>query len=108
MMTWDEVIVCEGYYREVETGAILRNVLPEPRLCSDDVSGRNAPPDGLPANSRFERIGGDVTLPLKTIIRLAQDQFGAPPGRLVRFINRQTAVQPDGSLITEEGIFGDE
>jgi len=99
MLTTREVIVCEGYYLETKTGDILRNVLPEPNQCENDEEGTSTDIEAFPPTARFERISSDVTLPLTDVIAMAERWFeGDVSGKL---INRQTAIQSDGTLITE-------
>lgn len=104
MLTASEVVQCEGYFLELESGDLLRNVLPEPDQCENDHGGPDAELTAFPAEARFERISGDVTLPLEEITAIAEKQFGrALSGKI---INRQTAAQPDGTLVTEEAESG--
>jgi len=95
--TFQEIRHSEGYYLDLETSDLLRNVL------SEDYGGGATPPwtDALgdPVAARFVLLTEDVLLPLEAVQRLAVARFGgARPSRL---INRQTAAQPEGGLRTE-------
>jgi hypothetical protein len=102
VLTLSEVAACEGYYLDVETGDILRNVGPAPNACSAAGSFQDVALDALPDVPRFEQIGDDVTLPLETVVQRAAERLGRTPSG--RIVNRQTAIQPDGILVTEESL----
>ena len=100
MLTLSAIADCEGYYLDTETGDILRIVRPQPEQCDQDAMGQGDDTGASLTVPRFERLSGDVTLPLDRIIEEGAARFGRPlSGRIV---NRQTARQPDGSLVTEQ------
>ena len=97
MMTLAEVAEREGYFLDTDTGDILRNVGPQ---SPNSGSEQGVALDALPDLARFAQIADDVTVPIETIQKMAAQILGrAVSGRVV---NRQTAIQPDGTTVTEE------
>ena len=100
MLTFRELQNCEGYYYNVTTGEVLRNVGPgETRCWIGAAWDTTAATDGLDV-AQFELLTPDVLMPLVTIERMVVERYGRPaPDHL---LNRQTALQPDQRLLTEE------
>ncbi|MGH7233458.1 MAG: hypothetical protein ACREJU_19160 [Nitrospiraceae bacterium] len=48
---------------------------------------------------QFELVTADISTSFEEVQREAEKQYGRSTGR---FVNRQTAVQPDGAVVTEE------
>jgi hypothetical protein len=100
MLTWGEATECEGYYLDTQSGDILRNVKSVPHSCNHEGAWQAGGHEGQPDVSRFEGLDEDVTTPLETIRQRAEARFGRPLSG--RIINRQTAMQPNGVVVTEE------
>jgi hypothetical protein len=100
MLTWGEATECEGYYLDTHSGDILRNVKSIPHSCENEGVWQADDHKGQPDVSRFEPLDEDVTTPLETIRQRAEARLGRPLSG--RIINRQTAMQPNGVVITEE------
>ena len=100
MLTLREVAACEGYYIDIVTGDILRNVRPEQGECDQDAPEQNRDAETSPDVPRFDRLSEDVTASLEEVIAAGTACFGRPLSG--RIINRQTAMQPDGVTVTEE------
>ena len=103
VLTLSEVARCEGYYYDTQTGDLLRNVGPEAaaHCCWAAGSEQDAILDALPDIPRFVLVTSNVLAPFADVERMVREQFGAaaPLGRIV---NRRSALQPDGSLLTGE------
>ena len=100
MLTLGEILNCEGYYYNLRTRDVLRNVGTGEAHCW--AHGSWVPLDGsvqinLP---QFELITPDVSMPFEKVQRLVTDTYGPQTSR--RIINRQTARQADGQVVTEE------
>lgn len=100
MLTFRQIQNCEGYYYNRETGQILRNVSNGNSTCWSGgaaeetfvTEDRDAP--------QFELLTTDVSLPLDSVVRLAEEKYGPLPP--AGFLNRQTATQIDGNVVTQE------
>ncbi len=99
MLTFRDIQNCEGYYYNVETGDILRNVGPGQTGCWAEGSWVKVNPDHGLDVPQFELVTADVAISFEAVQREVDKKFGHSAGR---FINRQTAVQPDGAVVTEE------
>ena len=99
MLSFREIQNCEGYYYNVQTEELLRNVGPGETRCWTEGSWRDTVAATDPDTPQFELLTPDVLMPLQAVQRLVADRYSRTAARL---INRQTAVQPDGSVITEE------
>ena len=99
MLTFRDIQNCEGYYYNVETGDILRNVGPGPACCWSEGSWVKVSLDHRLDVPQFELITADISASFEEVQREAEKKYGRSDGR---FIHRQTAVQPDGAVVTEE------
>ena len=97
MMTLAEVADCEGYFLDTDTSDILRNVGPH---SPNSGSEQGVVLDALPDIARFAQIADDVTVPIETVQKMAAQILGRPASG--RVVNRQTAAQPDSTIVTEE------
>ena len=99
MLTFRDIQNCEGYYYNVETGDILRNVGPGQTCCWAEGSWVKVSSDHGLDVPQFELVTADISASFEEVQREAERKFGHSAGR---FVNRQTAVQPDGGVVTEE------
>lgn len=99
MLTFRDIQNCEGYYYNVETGDILRNVGPVQTGCWAEGSWIKVSPDRGLDVPQFELITADISASFEEVQREVEKKHGGSVGR---FINRQTAVQSDGAVVTEE------
>ncbi len=99
MLTFRDIHNCEGYYYNVETGDILRNVGPGQTHCWTEGSWAKVSPDRGLEVPQFELVTADISASFGEVQRKAENKYGRAAGR---FVNRQTAVQPDGAVVTEE------
>jgi hypothetical protein len=99
MRTFRDIQNCEGYYYNVETGDILRNVGPGQTGCWAQGSWVKVSPDRGLDVPQFELVTADISAPFEAVQREIELKYGRAAGR---FINRQTALQPDGTVVTEE------
>ena len=99
MFSFREIQNCDGYYYNVRTGEVLRNVGPGDRRCWLEGSWRETTAVGDLEAPEFELLAEDVTTPFATVQRLVAEKYAQPACHV---LNRQTAVQPDGGTITEE------
>jgi len=99
MLTFREIQNCEGYYYQVRSGSVWRVVGPGEASCGAGGSGE--PPSLVEAQDtpEFELLTSDVNVPFAAVQRQVQERYGCGP---TEFHNRQTARQPDGSMVTEE------
>lgn len=100
MLTFRELQNCEGYYYNVERDELLRNVGPGEARCWAGSSWEATETVDDLDEPRFELLTEDVLMPLAAVQRLAAVRFGGLPAD--RLINRQTAAQSGGRLLTEE------
>lgn len=100
METFRQVQACEGYYYDIQTGDILRNVGPGSVQCWREGSWLTTERLQEWDESRFELLTRDISVPFGEVKQLAESRF--PGGVSGTIVNRQTARQPDDSLITEE------
>lgn len=100
MLTFREMKNCEGYYYNTKTGEILRNVGPGETRCWRGEEWQKSVGEDEPDPPRFELLTPDVLTSFASVKRLVAERYGEP--QAVQLINRQTAVQPDGELLTEE------
>lgn len=102
MLTFREILSCEGYYFNLKSGDILRNVGPGETRCWSEGSW-TAVSEGDLDVPRFELLTADVTAPFADVEGEAAGRYGrAASGRIVQ---RQTAVQPGGAVVTEQAEF---
>ena len=99
MLTFRDIQNCEGYYYNVETGDILRNVGPGQTGCWAEGSWVKVTPDHSLDVPRYKWVTGDISASFEGVQREAERKYGHSTGR---FVQRQTAVQPDGAVVTEE------
>ena len=100
MLMFRELNSCEGYFFDVTTGDILRNVGPGQSHCWSEGSWINLDAGVELDSPRYELLTTNVSVPFTAVQRLAAENFGhAPSGHV---INRQTAIQPGGDVVTEE------
>jgi hypothetical protein len=99
MLTFPDIHNCEGYYYNVEKGDILRNVGPGQTGCWAPGSWVKVSPDRGLDIPQFELVTADISASLEAVQREIEQKYDRAAGR---FINRQTAVQPDGAVVTEE------
>lgn len=100
MLTFREIQSCEGYYYNVETGDILRIVGPGETRCWSEGSWKETDFTTDVDARQFELVANDVLVPFETIQGYIASKYGR--GAPERLLNRQTAIQPDGRVITEE------
>lgn len=100
MLTLRQILDCEGYYYNVRTGDILRNIGTGEARCWTKGSWTTLDPSIDLSLPQFELISMDVALSFETVQHLINQKYGPSIPR--RFINRQTARQADGNVITEE------
>lgn len=100
MLTMGQVLDCEGYYYNVQTGDILRNVGTGMAQCWAQGSWKSVDTTAQSEDTPFEVLTPDVSMPFEKVQRLVNDTYGPRTPR--RIINRQTARQADGHVITEE------
>ncbi len=99
MLTFRDIHNCEGYFYNVETRDILRNVGPGQTHCWTEGSWARVNPDRGLDVPQFELITADISASFEEVQQEVEKKHGGSAGR---FINRQTAVQPDGAVVTEE------
>lgn len=100
MLTFRQIQNCEGYYCNVQTGEILRNVGPGDTRCWSEGSWNETGATADTDDAQFELLSTDVQASLESIRQQVANKYGrSAPDRL---LNRQTAVQPDGTVVTEE------
>lgn len=99
MLTFRDIQNCEGYYYNVETGDILRNVGPGHTGCWAEGSWVKVTPDHSLDVPRYKLVTADISASFEGVQREAERKYGQSIGR---FVQRQTAVQPDGAVVTEE------
>ena len=99
MLTFRDIQNCEGYYYNLETGDILRNVGPDQTGCWAQGSWVKVSPDHGLDVPQYELLTADISATFEEVQREAATKYGQSAGR---FIHRQTAVQPDGAVVTEE------
>lgn len=99
MLTFRDIQNCEGYYYNVETGDILRNVGPSQTGCWTEGSWVKVTPDHDLDVPQYELVTADISASFQEVQREAERKYGHSVGR---FVNRQTAVQADGVVVTEE------
>ena len=100
MLTFRELNSCEGYYYDVTTGDILRNVGPGQSHCWSEGSWVSLDAGVELDSPRYELLTTNVSVAFATVQRLAAEKYGLAPSGYV--INRQTAIQPGGDIATEE------
>ena len=100
MLTFQEIRECEGYYYNVKTGDILRNVGPGDARCWREGSWDETAATAEPDVPEFELLTTDVLVPLQTVLEEAACRYGG--NTPVRVLNRQTARQLEGGVVTEE------
>jgi len=100
MRTFRNILNCEGYYYNVQAAEILRNVGPGQTRCWSAGSWVELDPGFDLDTPQFEMLTSDISIPFEVIRREVAKKFGASAAP--RMMNRQTAVQPDGTIITEE------
>lgn len=100
MRTLRQILDCKGYYYNVRTGDILRNIGTGEARCWTEGSWTTLDPSIELDLPQFELISTEVALSFETVQHLINEKYG--PSVLRRFINRQTALQADGNVITEE------
>ncbi len=99
MLTFRDIHNCEGYFYNVETRDILRNVGPGQTHCWTEGSWAKVDPDHGLDVPQYELITADISASFGEVQREAENKYGQSAGR---FIHRQTAVQLDGAVVTEE------
>lgn len=99
MLTFRQLRDCEGYYYNVTTGEILRNVGPGEARCWREGSWDETMATGNIDAPQFELLTQDVMTPLTEVRDLVMKRYEHPAPH---FLNRQAAFQPDGSVVTEE------
>ncbi len=100
MLTWGQILTCEGYYYNLQTGDVLRNIGTGNASCWTQGTWIPLDASGQTDETPFELITPDVSLSFEKVQQLVTDKFG--PLTSFRIINRQTARQADGHVITEE------
>ena len=100
MLTFREIQNCEGYYYNRVTGDVLRNVGPGLSCCWSEGVWEETGVTSEPDAPQYEWLTGDVMLPFVLVEQEVLSRYGGPQSG--RVVNRQTAVQPDGGLRTEE------
>lgn len=98
IQTFHEIRNCEGYYFDTLTRSIVRIVGPGPARCWREGSTEETELEGNPDGPRFVLLSTDVLAPLATIRRDAKARYGAVGG----VVNRQTAIEESGDVVTEE------
>ena len=100
MLNLGQILNCEGYYYNLRTGDVLRNVGTGEAHCWAQGSWIPLDQSGQMDLPQFELITSDVSMPFEKVQRVITDKYGPLASR--RFVNRQTVLQTDGSVITEE------
>lgn len=99
MLAFRDMHNCEGYYYNVKTGDILRNIGPGQTSCWGEGSWIKMTADQDLDVPQYELLTSDISASFEEVQREAERKYGPSAGR---FVNRQTAVQPDGVVVTEE------
>lgn len=100
MRTLRQILECEGYYYNVQTGEIFRNIGTGGARCWTESSWTTLDSSIELDLPQFELISTDVSLPFVTLQHLINEKYDSSVSR--RLINRQAALQADGDVITEE------
>lgn len=100
MLTFREIHGCEGYYFSRKTCDLIRVLGPGTDRCWAEGSPEETDFVGDVNEPQFELVERDVLAPLEAVSRAAAEKYGVvPSGRL---LHRQTAVQSDGRVLTQE------
>src|SRR5438034_9454529 len=99
MLTFRQIQQCEGYYYNLQTGEIIRNVGPGENRCWRESSWRESKLPAEMDRPQFELLTTDVLMPFEAIQRKAADRHRRY-GRTVGIV-----ILPDGRSLNEELVY---